>query len=78
MSKNDKYTSGNLLDYLYHQNYYKLFSIDLSRHANTTISLQINFTRQLEGGDGATMIFISEKQQKTVLNFSLNSLILRE
>ena len=24
MSRNDNYTTGNLLDYLYHQNYYKL------------------------------------------------------
>ena len=31
MSKNDDYTTGSLLDYLYHQNYYKLVGIDLSR-----------------------------------------------
>ena len=31
MSRNDNYTAGNLLDYLYHQNYYKLIGIDLSR-----------------------------------------------
>ena len=30
MSKNDDYTTGNLLDYLYHQNYYKRIGIDLS------------------------------------------------
>ena len=30
-SRNDDYTTGNLLDYLYHQNYYKLIGIDLSR-----------------------------------------------
>ena len=28
--KND-YTTGNLLDYLYHQKYYKRIGIDLSR-----------------------------------------------
>ena len=28
MSRNDAYTTGNLLDYLYHQNYYKLIGID--------------------------------------------------
>ena len=27
MSRNDDYTTGNLLDYLYHQNYYKLIGI---------------------------------------------------
>ena len=26
----EDYTTGNLLDYLYHQNYYKLIGIDLS------------------------------------------------
>ena len=31
MSENDDYTTGSLLDYLYHQNYYKLIGIDLSR-----------------------------------------------
>ena len=29
MSRNDDYTKGNLLDYSYHQNYYKLIGIDL-------------------------------------------------
>ena len=37
MTRNDDYTSGNLLDYLYHQNYYKFIGIDLSRQTNTTI-----------------------------------------
>ena len=31
MSRNDDYTTGNILDYLYHQKYYKLIGIDLSR-----------------------------------------------
>ena len=31
MSINDYYTTGNLLDYLCHQKYYKLVGIDLSR-----------------------------------------------
>ena len=37
MSKNDDYTTGNLLDYLHRQNYYKLIDIDLSRQRNTNI-----------------------------------------
>ena len=44
MTRNDDYTSGNLLDYLYHQNYYKFIGIDLSRQTNTTIPQQTNFT----------------------------------
>ena len=31
MSRNDDYTTGNLLDYFYHRNYYKPIGIDLSR-----------------------------------------------
>ena len=44
MSKIDNYTTGNLLDYLHHQNYYKLIGIYLSRQTNTNIPQQINFT----------------------------------
>ena len=73
MSRNDNYTTGNLLDFSYHQNYYKLIRIDLSRQTNTRISQQINFVGKLEKDDGATMFFIAEKQQKTILNFSLDS-----
>ena len=40
-----------------------------------SIPQQINFTRKLEENDGAKMFFIAEKQQKTILNFSLDSLI---
>ena len=59
---------------LYHQDYYKLIGIDLSRPTNTTISQQINFTGKLEKNNGATMFFIPKKQQKTILCFSLDSL----
>ena len=37
MSRNDGYTTGNLLDYLYYQKCYKLISMDLSRQTNTNI-----------------------------------------
>ena len=70
MSKNDHKT-GNLLDYLYHQKYYKLICIDLSRETNTSILQQINFVGKLRAR-GATMFFIAGKQQKTILNFSLS------
>ena len=78
MSRNDDYTTWNLLDFSYHQNYYKFISIDLSRQTNTNIPQQINFTGKLDEDDGATMVFISEKQKKTILNFSLGSLIVTE
>ena len=78
MTRNNDYTTGNLLDYLNHLKYYKLIGIDLSRQTNTSIPQQINFTRKLEEDDGSTMFFITEKQQKTILNFCLDSLIATE
>ena len=75
MSRNDDYATGNLSDFSYHQNYYKLIGIDLSRQTNTNIPQQINFTGKLEEDDGATIFFIVEKQQKAILNSSLDSLI---
>ena len=64
MSRNDEYTTGNLLDYLYHQKYYKLIGIDLSRRTNTNISQQIYFTGKLEEDNGAAMFYIPLTQQK--------------
>ena len=78
MSRNDNYTTGNLLDFSFHQNYYKLIGTDLSTQRNKNIPQQIDFTRKLEKDDGATLFFIAEKQQKEILNFSLNSLIVTE
>ena len=65
MSRKNDYTTGSLLDYSYYQNYYKLININLSKQTNTNISQQINFI-------GAKMFLIAEKQQKTILNFSLD------
>ena len=42
------------------------------------ISQQINFTGKSEEDDGATMPFIAEEQEKTVLSFLLDSLIVTE
>ena len=74
MSRNNNYTTGTLLDFSYHQNYYTHIGINLSRQKNTTIPQQINFIGESEG-DGPTMIFIAEKQQTIISNFSLGLLI---
>ena len=55
-----------------------IIGIDLSRQANTRVLQQIDFVGKLEEDDGATMFFIAEKQQKTILNFSVDSLIVTE
>ena len=62
--KNDDFTTRNLLDYLYHQKYYKLIATDLQRETNTIILQQINFVEKLEEDDSVTMFFIAIKQQK--------------
>ena len=69
MLKNDNYTTRYLLDYLYHQKYYKLIGIDLSRQTNTNISQKINLLRKLEEDDGATMFFRINQKQKQVYGF---------
>ena len=63
MSRNNDYTKGHLLDYLYHQKYYKLIGIDLSRQTNMSISQQIDFLSKLEEDDG-TKKFLSLKSNK--------------
>ena len=68
MSKNDGQTTESLLDVLYRQNYYTLIDIYLSRQKNKNISQQINFRGKLEEDDDATMLLITEKQRKTILN----------
>ena len=72
MSRNDDYTTGNLLDDFYPPKYFKLIGIELPRKTN------INFVKIFEEDDSATMCFIAKKQQKTILNLSLDSLIVTE
>ena len=60
MSRNNGYTTGDLLGYLYHQKYYKLIGKDLSGQKNSSIPQKIIFTGQLEEDDGATIFFIAK------------------
>ena len=64
MSRNDDYTTGNLLDYLYHQKYYKLIGIDLPRQTDTSTPQQISFVGKLEDDDGATMFLLLKTSKK--------------
>ena len=64
--------------YFFHQNYYELIGIDLSRKTNTGIPQQTNFAGKLEKDNGATMFFIAGKQEKIILNLSLDLLIVTE
>ena len=73
MSKNNDYTTGNLLDYEYFKDHYKLIAIDLSKQIeleNPDLKWQINFIGRLERNEGATMFFIIEKKEETTFDFS--------
>ena len=52
ISKNNEYTTGNLLDYDYFKKYYKLIAVDLSKQQvlqkNEDLIQQINFIGKLE------------------------------
>ena len=69
MSRNNEYVTGQLLDYLYHQNYYTLNSIDLSRQTNASIPQEIIFTGNLEKDDDPTITFKSSKGKNSKLFF---------
>ena len=44
MSQNNDYTRGNLLDFPYHEKFYKRIGIDLSRQKNMSVPQQIDLT----------------------------------
>ena len=74
ISKNNDYTTGNLLDYEYFKDQYKLIAIDLSKQTeleNIDLKQQINFIGRLE--EDATMFFTTEKKEETTFDFSQNS-----
>ena len=69
------YTRGNLLDYEYFKEHYKLIAIDLSKQIeleNKDIKQQINFIGNLERDDRAVMFFIIEKSEETIIEFLQN------
>ena len=69
------YTRGNLLDYEYFKEHYKLIAIDLSKQIdleNEDIKQQINFIGNLDRDDGAVMFFIIEKSEETIIEFFQN------
>ena len=64
MNKINDDTTGNLLDYEYFSNHYKLISIDLNKQTkleNSDLKQQFNFIGKLEEDGGTTMFFMIEK-----------------
>ena len=74
ISRNNEYTTGNLLDYDYFKKYYKLIAIDLSKQQvlkeNEDLIQQINFIGRLT--EAANVFIIIEKKENTILEFSQN------
>ena len=74
ISKNNEYTTGNLLDYDYFKKYYKLIAIDLSKQQvlqeNEDLIQQINFIGRLT--EAANVFIIIQKNEHTILEFSQN------
>ena len=73
MSNNNDYPTGNLLDFVYFTENYKLIAIDLSKQTNLKDPQQINFIEKLDKDNGATKFFIIEKSEETTFSFSQNS-----
>ena len=76
MSTNNDYTTGNLLDFTYFKENYRLIIIDLGKQTKLKDPQQINFTGRLERQDnnnGATIFFIIEKSKETTFEFLQNS-----
>ena len=76
ISKNNDYTTGNLLDYEYFSKHYKLIAIDLSKKielGNSDLNQKNNSAGKLED-DRETMFFIIEKSEETTLEFPQNSM----
>ena len=74
ISRNNEYTTGNLLDYDYFKKHYKLIAIDLSKQQvlqeNKDLIQQINFIGRLT--EAANVFIIIEKKENTILEFSQN------
>ena len=74
ISRNNEFTTGNLLDYDYFKKYYKLIAIDLSKQQvlqeNGDLIQQINCIGKLE--EAANVFIIIENKENTILEFSQN------
>ena len=74
MSNNNDCTTGNLLDFAYYKENYRLIAIDLSKQTKIKDPQQIYFIGKIENeNNGVTIFFIIEKSEETTFEFSQNS-----
>ena len=69
MSRNNDYTTGNLLDFAYFKNNYRLIAIDLSKQSKLMDPQQNSFIGRILATRGATMFFITEKSEEINFEF---------
>ena len=72
MSNNNDYTTGNLSDFAYFKENYRLIATDLSKQTKLKDPQQISFIGRLLNTCGTTMFFIIEKLEETSFNFLQN------
>ena len=73
ISKNNDYKTGNLLDFAYFEENYKLIATDLSKQTKLKDLQQISFIGRILAARGAVMFFIIEKSEETTFEFLQNS-----
>ena len=74
MSRNNDCTTGNLLNFAYFRENYRLIATDLSKETKLKDPQQINFIGKVEGQDhGATVFLIIKKSEETNFEFLQNS-----
>ena len=67
MSRNNDYTTGNLLDFAYFKENYRLIAIDMSIQTKLKDLQQINFLENLKIMIMERQCFLSSKNQKKLL-----------
>ena len=74
MSNNNNYMTGNLLDFAFYKENYKLIAIDLSKQTKIKDPQQISFVGKIEEqNNGVTRFFIIEKSKETTFEVLQNS-----
>ena len=70
ISRNNDYTTGNLLDFAFFKENHRLIAIDLNKQTKLKDPLQINFIGKLENqAHGATMFLTIEKSDESTFEF---------
>ena len=69
ISINNDYVTGNILDCLYHQKYYKLIGINYSRQRYTSIPPTNKFCKKIRRRWCCNNVFFSWKEAKNILDF---------